>query len=413
MRLSHFKTARGALIVASIVLFTAFSHNLVRASDIQRRILFGLDQIRALSGHALCVPIVYQGPATRIDRANLSLSFLSTLIRSPDSVVSAFGNCSFSFSRIAMSNGFDDSTDVVRIKYSSNTDGGLVSDRDTLLTVCFLITNDRNFGFRTLPVRWIWESCADNIIVSGDTSFLSKDVFEIINSPCYGYCEARVTDRSLQYPSTRGLSDSCESYGETSASLRHIDFHSGALNTDDELGMNPPYSGDIELLFGPGVFNEADLQYMADYMLTDSFPDMRYALGDQAMLDQWTDANCDGKPATAADFIYLRRRIDRENVNPFLLPHDKDTAAISVSRYWVSSDYPVSALALKFVGDKPVVLIAPNAILRLHRKADTTIALLYLAHGVLSDRLLATENRLIEVEASDSLGATVVTVVHH
>ena len=221
-----------------------------------------------------------------------------------------------------------------------------------LVTLNFLVTNDRTFECQYVPIRWIWYDCGDNTVSSksGDTLFLSRHVYDY-------YFDGEVAvwipieDLGAEFPSLKGANASCDTE-DKAFPLRLIDFYNGGVDIICADSIDD--RGDINL---NGLANEiADAVLYTRYFV--------YGLSVLTHVEAQTaasDVNADGVPLTVGDLVYQIRVIVGD-----AMPYPKNvspTAAemvVNNGRLSIDSDVPMGAALVVAEGNVSPALLAED-----------------------------------------------------
>ncbi|RKX29780.1 MAG: hypothetical protein DRP47_00805 [Candidatus Zixiibacteriota bacterium] len=213
-----------------------------------------------------------------------------------------------------------------------------------LVSLSFLVTNDRTFECMYVPIRWIWYDCGDNTISSksGDTLFLSDEVFDYDSS-------LSVHNLGAEFPSFYGANASCDTEDKYFP-LRLVDFYNGGI--DIVCADSIDGRGDLNL---NGLLNEiADAVLYTNYFV--------YGLGVFNYVDAQTaasDVNADGIPLTVGDLVYQIRIIvgDAQAYPKSIAPTAVDMV-INNGRMSITNNVPMGAAFVVAEGQVTPELLA-------------------------------------------------------
>ncbi|MBU8932546.1 MAG: T9SS type A sorting domain-containing protein [candidate division Zixibacteria bacterium] len=275
----------------------------------------------------------------------------------------------------------------------SGTDGQLVS-------MNFLVTNDRTYECQYIPIRWSWYDCGDNTISSksGDTLFMSRYVFDYyFDGEDPGWIPIHETLIS-EFPTNNGAQEECLIGGgpDKPYPLTLIDFYNGGV--DIACADSIDDRGDLNLnglayeiadavlysnffVYGPSVLGEGEA-YQA-----------RVAA---------SDANADGIPLSVGDLVYMIRVIVGD-----AMPYNKNVSPIAVEmvnnngRLSINSDVPMGAALIVAEGNvSPVLLTEDMELLYAYDASnDQTRALVYsLSGNTFTGEFLDVQNEVVTME---------------
>ncbi len=187
---------------------------------------------------------------------------------------------------------------------------------DTLFSFRVVIDNSPVLNCASLPVRFYWLNCGDNILVSvnpTDTAYHSQAIFDpyLIDTP-----------PPDTFPTHLGAPNEC--IGEIlELAIRGVEFHNGWIEMMCDL--DAPQPGDVNL--DGDAFTIADAVLMSNYFVSGE----SVLTKDVEQQIRAGDCNLDGLSMTVADMIYMIRVIVGD-ARPYpvesLLP---DTIAIDPS----------------------------------------------------------------------------------
>jgi hypothetical protein len=177
---------------------------------------------------------------------------------------------------------------------------------NVLFTLRFLVTNDRTFQCRALPLRFFWYDCADNTLSNrtGDELYMSDAVFDGYDpESSNGFQDIYRGDVLVEdaFPTYFGAPLDC-AYDDKGVAINAVSFENGcvfiacadSIDARGDINMNdmPNEIADAVLysryfVYGLGVFNN-------DYI--------------QGQIAA-SDVNADGIALSVADLVYLIRVI--------------------------------------------------------------------------------------------------------
>lgn len=184
------------------------------------------------------------------------------------------------------------------------TDSLAAHDPDTLFAFDFLVTNDRTFECRFVPIRFFWTNCTDNSIAyhPADDPFasiqgVSRLVFDNprLTDP--------ISDEQVGFPTYQGTQVECfpDSNLHRPAPVRIVDFINGGV--DIVCADSIDFRGDINL---NGHSNEiADAVLFSNYFVHGAGV---FNIDYDAQVAA-SDVNKNGVPLEVADLVYLIRII--------------------------------------------------------------------------------------------------------
>lgn len=233
-----------------------------------------------------------------------------------------------------------------------------------LLTLYGITSNDRILECHFLPIRWLWESCRDNVlrISQSNCRLISRRVADY-------WTELWLQDSTVGYPTLLGAQRNCPPRADLRL-VRGVDFVHGGIEVvcTDIIELR----GDINL---NGVAYEIyDYVLYENYFLTgpSAFPDMN-----EARIEA-SEINGDGHPLTVADLVYLNRIIDGDALP--LPRHDLRIVPLTLlDGEYLIVNFPdtVAALYLKIAGSHVPELLFDSATMKARVAFDTTRILIY------------------------------------
>jgi hypothetical protein len=206
----------------------------------------------------------------------------------------------------------------------------------------FYVTNDRAYECEHIPIRFFWDDCGDNVLVShmGDTLWLSRHVYDYDPTMFPQFREIPGED----YYGGHWWLGNCENDDpERPTAIPRIDFYNGDISIICSDSIEA--SGDLNL---NGIANEvADAMLYTNYFIYGLSVFEIYPEGQIAA----SEVNRDGRALTVADLVYLIRIITGDAL-PFekLTPYAY-TANILFDGTVVSSGSAVDIGAALFVFD--------------------------------------------------------------
>ncbi len=227
------------------------------------------------------------------------------------------------------------------------------TDPHELVSLRFLVTNDRNFECQYVPIRFFWDDCADNTIssVGGDTLFLDLLIYDFENGLLWD------EDDDGQFPElTRplglGAPDDCiDPQPDKPSPQRRVEFKFGGI--DIICADSIDARGDMNL---NGISNEiSDAVLYANYFV--------YGLGVFKVSSEGqiaaSDVNADGLTLTVADLVYLIRIVVGDAL-PYPKPVVPELAEFHVvdGKLTVDSDSPMGAALAIITGNIAPTLLA-------------------------------------------------------
>jgi hypothetical protein len=278
-----------------------------------------------------------------------------------------------------------------------------VANGAALVTLKFLVTNDRTFECMYVPIRFCWLDCGDNGIssVSGDTLFISSQVFEYQNTNPLTDPNFEITGLDCGWAFHWGGACAECDVSDKYAPVRFIIFWNGGI--DIVCADSIDDRGDINL---NGIENEiADAVLYTNYFLygilaLDSNPLYR-----EAQIAA-SDVNNDGIPLTVGDLVYLVRIILGDALPfPKLAPFAND-ANINVVNGLVSTEAAseIGGLVMTFAvnGSYNVISHTDMEVLSAESNGELKV-LVYSGTQNLSNRISAGTNDLFTVTGNVEL----------
>ena len=237
----------------------------------------------------------------------------------------------------------------------------------TLVTLRFLITNDRAYQCLTLPLQFVWLDCIDNTILSGDCRhwYHSAALYDTVGSE-------DIHDPAT-LPSYTGAPDECLS-PDLLSGIRAMDLYNG------HVGIICPETLDYR-----GDVNCNGLSYeIADYVMLANY----FVLGAAAFNGHGgcslanSDANADGLEAGLDDLLCIGRRLADPDYDcfytaPLVQDYVYENGILSISGVEVGlahivvqgnvtpvwllggTDFAV-AYAYDAIGDSTSILVSPS-----------------------------------------------------
>jgi hypothetical protein len=287
-----------------------------------------------------------------------------------------------------------------------------IPDDETLFTMDFLVTNDRNFGCMFVPINFYWMDCGDNTIAMYESTDPPNDIKTAVSKNVYwfgagtdyylcGDWYGEVTDFYCGFPTWYGVQWECLENPDPNKPdvLLKINFFGGGIDIICPEDIDD--RGDINL---NGVSNEiADAVVFTNYFIYGLSAFVVNVEGQIAA----TEVNGDGMVLTVADLVYLIRVIVGD-----ALPLPKPTPAGElqvVNGDMVTINQDVGAAAFVFEGNANLSLAEGAAGMELisNFRDGMTYALIYTMNpGITAsgDVLNVNGGNLVSVEAADYIG---------
>ena len=263
---------------------------------------------------------------------------------------------------------------VVQVVSIAETNNGAVhptcfsNASSRLFTLDFLVTNDRTWDCSKLPIEFLWCDCGDNMISSktGDTLLISNSVFS-------SFRHTNIADSSATYPTTHGAQADCAPpiYKDL---VRYVDFYNGGMHID--------CADSIDYLICDINLNGIAYE-IADYSLFRNslvYGDTVFSIDRSHQINN-TDINRNGTALEISDLVYLAGVIRGDFLpypvdiqqwpNDVYLMHNVNTSELSVS-----TDVPLGALWMEFVGQASGLSTPTNCDIISHYNGVTTRVLL-------------------------------------
>jgi hypothetical protein len=269
-----------------------------------------------------------------------------------------------------------------------------------LVTLTFLVTNDRTYECMYVPIRWFWYDCGDNTFssVTGDTLFISRHVYDYDNA-------VPVENPYVGYPTPFGAQADCDvDTGDGKPDpLRIVDFWNGGI--DIICADSIDARGDINL---NAIANEiADAVLFSNYFVKGLGVFTINVEGQTAA----SDVNADGIPLTVGDLVYQIRIIVGD-----ALPYPKLGGAVDANlindagRLSIGDAVPMGAAFVIADGAVTPRLLAENMEMKYAYDAenDATRILVYsFTAESFTGEFLAVPSEVLTIEMATYQGASV------
>ena len=273
-------------------------------------------------------------------------------------------------------------------------------DSGQLVSLSFLVTNDRTFECQYVPIRWCWYDCGDNGIssVTGDTLFISRHVYDFDNvNP--------IEQLGQGYPTVFGAQEDCDldPGPDKPAAMRIVDFFNGGI--DIVCADSIDARGDLNL---NGLDNEiADAVLYTNYFIQGISAFTINVEGQTAA----SDVNADGIPLSVGDLVYQIRIIVGD-----ALPYPKVVTPTTVDfsnnhgTLIVNSDVPMGAAFVVIDGNATPELLADGMEMRYAYDGQNTRVIVYsFNRGSFSGEFLQVDGEVVTLELATYDGFPVVT----
>jgi hypothetical protein len=179
--------------------------------------------------------------------------------------------------------------------------GFAVPDGGELASLKFYVTNDRTFECQKIGINFCWVDCGDNGIssVTGDTLFISSQVFDYQNTDPINDQSHEITDLTCRPFSMGGACADCDVSAKYQP-VRFILF----------------WNGGIDIACADSIDDKGDLNLnKVAYEIADAVLYTNYFLYGPSALDPLyydaqvaaSDVNADGNPLSVGDLVYLLR----------------------------------------------------------------------------------------------------------
>jgi len=274
-----------------------------------------------------------------------------------------------------------------------------------LANLKFYVTDDRNFGGQSYPLRFFWMDCGNNMFSNemGDTVYVDKRIYDPFGGIRWDEFDD-VNFPESERPFGTGAPDVCV-IGDKTVPIRCVQFfdgyisicHPDSIDLRGDMNMNeiPNEIGDAVLytnyfIYGPGVF-------------------IINLYGQIAA----SDINADGKTLTVGDLVYLIRIMSGDAVAiPKLAPFSDETRVTLCTQnegYTVTTNTSsdMAAILLSFAVDNQSSDIAVKLADNLGQFSimsdivnDRLNVLIYSFDRI---RIPAGKNEIINIEAADAL----------
>jgi hypothetical protein len=232
---------------------------------------------------------------------------------------------------------------VVRLIGLADTNNGAVhpdeqciadAAGEILAKVKFFVSNDRQWECTKHPIRFYWDECGDNTIMtySGDSLGFNRAIYDTDST--------RIEDYQAGLPGYFGADTSCL-HSDKIYFFRGIDFVNGGI--DIKCGDSIQIRGDLDM---NGLANEiADAVLYTDYFkhgISVFEPHVEASIAA-------SDVNGDGETLTLADLQYLIRIIQGDAMPFPQQPPDTTAVVVYTSGHvHLASPVDVGAILLKF-----------------------------------------------------------------
>jgi len=220
-------------------------------------------------------------------------------------------------------------------------------DPHELVTMRFLITNDRNFECTYVPISFFWDDCGDNSIsgVNGDILYIDNIIYDFEGNVIWDE-EDETAYPEIDRIMNVGAPDDCLNPNPLKPSaVRCIEFVFGGVDIICADSIDAP--GDLNL---NGVSNEiADAVVYTNYFVYGLAAFNINAEGQKAA----SDINRDGIILTVSDLVYLTRIICGDAVGIPKVTPEIETAFV-VGDGVVSVDAPLGAAHIVIRGNAAV-----------------------------------------------------------
>ncbi|MEW6050611.1 MAG: T9SS type A sorting domain-containing protein [Candidatus Zixiibacteriota bacterium] len=195
----------------------------------------------------------------------------------------------------------------------------------TLFNLNFLVSNDRTLECQSVPIRFYWLTCTDNVLsnAAGDEAYMSCTVAEA-ESPLIN-----IANSSVGFPTYLGAQDACFTGGGPGkpTPITAIDFINGGI--DIVCADSIDIRGDINL--NGLAYEIADAVNLTNYFVKGLGAFTINVNGQIAA----SDVNADGISLSVADLVYLVRVIVGDanpypKINPVAVNYAVNNGVISV-----------------------------------------------------------------------------------
>ncbi len=281
---------------------------------------------------------------------------------------------------------------------------------DQFACLTFLVSTDRNYGCMFSPVSWEWVDCSDNTLTSvgGDTLYISRDVFDYIGTDVTNITSglrAELTDADQSFPTATGAPDECDATPWRGSPIRFVDYKNGGVRIVCVDGVDN--IGDINL---NGISYEiADAVQLREYFVSGL---AAFGAHIEASIAA-SEVNCDRVPLTVADYVYMWRVTTGRDLPCASSVTTNDTVTIAVNGGVASVNRALGGALFIYAGQVTPTRLASNLEMRTGAVDGNTHVFLYSAFNqderINPGPVLQSEAKLLSVDASDTLGATLST----
>jgi hypothetical protein len=175
-------------------------------------------------------------------------------------------------------------------------------DNLTLFTLNFVVSDNPLYECQSIPIWFIWTSCADNGIAFSRDIDPAAEIKFAISDNVYGW-EGNKIDFESSFPTLGGANASCFPNPSSQPSAeKYINFYNGCIDVVCTDTIDP--RGDINL---NGISNEIGDAYVFSQYFLNGLSAFTIAVSGQIAA---TDVNGDGIVLSVADFQYLIRIIN-------------------------------------------------------------------------------------------------------
>lgn len=299
-------TCQRAIIIGIVCfIFLCGAVSIANAFEVK---IGAIDQ--AYLGHTVTVPIYFTGNTRPFGGFDFLLAYDPDQLKSPRVTLGDyFADCGWEYFTYQLASEYCGSgcpTGHIRIIGQADVADGTPFEFDCLaaadpdeivFNLEFTVVREYDNQGSFLPVRFLWQTCDDNIIIgqNGDSLFLSAQIFNC------DYLDGQamysgVAAGDWELPSLLGAPEACLAGSGQSTVTPAIDYYNGGVCVVDD---DANYRGDINV-------NEVAYEIADAVMYTNYFINGLAAFGDHVDTSiAASDVNNDGEPLTVADLNYL------------------------------------------------------------------------------------------------------------
>ncbi|MBN4076093.1 T9SS type A sorting domain-containing protein [Gemmatimonas aurantiaca] len=224
-----------------------------------------------LQGGPKRTTIIYHGDPIELHELNLTVGFDSAHFQHLSATPSALfehNRIDFATETRLVGPGHKPAVGInslVEISATINGKALTLHDADTIAFLQFVVSNDRTLECIGLPLRWVWQDCADNKLSGRSREYLSRHVYSAsYTEECSDeIIRDDLTEKEHHLPTIGGLPELCLEENPKHRTTRTIDFFNGAMRV--VCAENIDARGDCNLNGISGEPGECD-EFIKEYL---------------------------------------------------------------------------------------------------------------------------------------------------